>query len=217
MIMDKESRAATRFRWALLIWGVVVLSGCRAKVDYHPGGYVQTGIASWYGEEFHGKETSSREIYDMNDLTAAHNSLPLGTYVTVTNLNNGRSVTVRINDRGPFVKKRVIDLSYAAARAIDMIGTGTAPVRIEVLPDISPPLGPLRFSIQTGSFVEPSNAETMRKELARQFADVYISSYETARQVYYRVRIRVKNREEAEALARALIDKGYPAIIFEEQ
>lgn len=215
--MRKESRAIRISRCAGLVLAAVVLSFCRAKVDYHPGGYVETGIASWYGEEFHGKMTSSREIYDMNDLTAAHNSLPLGTFVAVTNLNNGRAVIVRINDRGPFVKNRVIDLSYAAARAIDMIGTGTAPVRIEVLPDISPPLAALRFSVQAGSFIERANAETLREELSRQFADVHISAFETAQQVYYRVRIRAEDRETAETIARRLAEKGYTAVIFEEQ
>jgi rare lipoprotein A len=153
----------------------------------------------------------------MNDLTAAHNTLPLGTFVAVTNLNNGQSVVVRINDRGPFVKNRVIDLSYAAARAIDLIRAGTAPVRIEVLADISPPLVALGFSVQTGSFVRRANAEAMRKDLARQFADVRISTFETGRQVYYRVRIRANDRKAAEALARRLWEGGYTAIIFEEQ
>jgi peptidoglycan lytic transglycosylase len=196
----------------------MAFSSCRPKVETHPpGGYVQTGVASWYGEEFHGRKTSSLEVYDMNDLTAAHNSLPLGTFVAVTNLNNSRSVIVRINDRGPFVKNRVIDLSYAAARAIDMIGTGTAPVRIEVLADISPPLKALSFSVQTGSFIGQENAEAMRGELAGQFADVYVSTFETPQQVYYRVRIRAKDRETAETIARALMERGYTAIIFEEK
>jgi rare lipoprotein A len=206
-----------RYRYAVFVLGAVILSGCRPKVDFLPGGNVQMGTASWYGGEFHGKRTSSREVYDMNDLTAAHNTLPLGTFVAVTNLNNGQSVVVRINDRGPFVKNRVIDLSYAAARALDMIGTGTAPVRIEVLADISPPLAALRFSVQTGSFIQRSNAEAMRKDLAPQFADVYVSTFATARQVYYRVRVRAKDRETAETLSRRLMEKGYIAIIFEEQ
>lgn len=153
----------------------------------------------------------------MNDLTAAHNTLPLGTFVAVTNLNNGKSVVVRINDRGPFIKNRVIDLSYAAARTIDLIGTGTAPVRIEVLAAISPPLAALRFSVQTGAFIQRANAEAMRRDLARDFTDVYVSTFETARQVYFRVRIRAKDRETAEALALRLMEKGYTAILFEEQ
>jgi peptidoglycan lytic transglycosylase len=215
--MSEESRAPRLFRWALLILAAA-LSSCRPKVETQPpGGYVQTGVASWYGEEFHGRKTSSQEVYDMNDLTAAHNSLPLGTFAAVTNLNNGRSVVVRINDRGPFVKNRVIDLSYAAARAIDMIGTGTAPVRIEVLADISPPLKALIFSVQAGSFVGQENAEALSRELAGQFADVYISTFETPQEVYYRVRIRAKDRETAETIARALMEKGYAAVLFEEK
>jgi rare lipoprotein A len=91
------------------------------------------GTASWYGPEFHGKKTASGEVFDMTDLTAAHKELPMGTTCIVTNLKNNKSVTVRINDRGPFVKDRVIDLSYAAAKVVGMIDTGTAPVKVEVL------------------------------------------------------------------------------------
>ncbi|MRI58855.1 MAG: septal ring lytic transglycosylase RlpA family lipoprotein [Epsilonproteobacteria bacterium] len=91
------------------------------------------GIASWYGEDFHGKRTSNGEIYDMYDLTAAHKTLPMNTMVKVTNLRNGKSVVVRINDRGPFVAGRIIDLSYAAAKRIGLVGAGTAPVELEVL------------------------------------------------------------------------------------
>ena len=91
------------------------------------------GIASWYGPNFHGKKTSNGEYYNMYGLTAAHKTLPMNTMVKVTNLKNGKSVVVRINDRGPFVKNRIIDLSYAAAKKIDMISKGTALVEIEVL------------------------------------------------------------------------------------
>lgn len=94
---------------------------------------VQTGVASWYGPGFHGRRTANGEIFDQYELTAAHPSLPLGTRAMVTNLSNGRAVEVRINDRGPFVDGRVIDLSYAAARSVGMIGPGTARVRVEVL------------------------------------------------------------------------------------
>lgn len=97
------------------------------------------GVASWYGPEFHGKKTASGEIFDMTDLTAAHKTLPMGSVCMVTNLDNDKSVTVRINDRGPFAKERVIDLSYAAADVIGMISTGTAPVRVEVLSEQGPP------------------------------------------------------------------------------
>ncbi|MBZ7948409.1 septal ring lytic transglycosylase RlpA family protein [Campylobacter sp. RM9929] len=96
-------------------------------------GETADGIASWYGPGFHGKKTSNGEIYDQNAFTAAHKTLPMNTILKVTNLNNNRQVTVRINDRGPFVNNRIIDLSNAAAKQIDMIHSGTAPVRLEVI------------------------------------------------------------------------------------
>jgi rare lipoprotein A len=107
---------------------------------YYPGvdyGYDETGIASWYGPDFHGKFTANGELYDMNDLTAAHPTLPLPSVVRVTNLENGRSIVVRVNDRGPYVRGRIIDLSRRAAQLIGMIGTGTAKVRVQVLADES--------------------------------------------------------------------------------
>src|SRR5574337_1672731 len=120
----------------LLAW---CLSGCGlftrrpAPPAMSQPGAVQIGTASWYGPGFHGNRTSNGEIYDQYELTAAHQTLPLGSRVAVTNLQNGRQVEVRINDRGPFVKGRSIDLSYGAARNLGMIGPGTVPVRIEVL------------------------------------------------------------------------------------
>ncbi|RUO80447.1 septal ring lytic transglycosylase RlpA [Idiomarina tyrosinivorans] len=105
-------------------------------------GFVQEGIASWYGRKFHGHMTSNGEFYDMYSMTAAHKRLPLPTYVRVTNLNNQRSVVVRVNDRGPFHSDRVIDLSYVAAYKLDMLSTGTAPVRIEAIDPAAYELAP---------------------------------------------------------------------------
>lgn len=98
-------------------------------------GYDERGLASWYGRDFDGKRTSSGEVYDMYALTAAHRTLPIPTYARVTNLANGRSVIVRVNDRGPFsrTKERIIDLSYAAALKLDMVGAGTATVRVQAV------------------------------------------------------------------------------------
>ena len=132
-------------------WGAVVavglagtLAACstsKPKPIEPERGATQTGIASWYGPGFHGRRTSSGEVYNQYDLTAAHQTLPHGTRVQVTNLTNGRSVLVRINDRGPFVDDRIIDLSYAAARQIDMIGPGTAMVQVEIVgPEWSNPV-----------------------------------------------------------------------------
>ena len=96
-------------------------------------GYHERGVASWYGKKFHGKLTSNREVYDMYEMTAAHKSLPLPTYVRVRNLRNDRTIIVRVNDRGPFVHNRIIDLSYAAAMKLDMIDTGTSLVEVEAI------------------------------------------------------------------------------------
>jgi rare lipoprotein A len=100
-------------------------------------GYRERGVASWYGRDFHGKRTSGGEPYDMHDMTAAHKTLPIPTWVEVTNLENGKSVIVKVNDRGPFVDNRVIDLSYRAAQDLDMIRNGTARVQVRALADPS--------------------------------------------------------------------------------
>lgn len=112
------------------------VNGRSYRVMESAEGYEAEGVASWYGEEFHGRLTSSREPYDMDAMTAAHRSLPLPTYVEVVNLDNGRKALVRVNDRGPFVDtgRRIIDVSYAAARKLGMLGSGLARVRIRALP-----------------------------------------------------------------------------------
>jgi rare lipoprotein A len=102
-------------------------------------GYQETGVASWYGKKFHGRMTSNQEPYDMYAMTAAHKSLPLPTYVRVKNLRNNKSIIVRVNDRGPFVHNRIIDLSYSAARKLDMISTGTSLVEVTAISFDNPP------------------------------------------------------------------------------
>ncbi len=114
---------------ALLLLGGVSLPSCAPS----GGKWTQVGYASYYADKFHGRTTACGEIYDRNKYTAAHRSLPCGTIVKVVNLENGKSVVVRINDRGPFVRGRIIDLSYAAAKKIDMIRKGVVKVRIEVV------------------------------------------------------------------------------------
>ena len=124
-------------RWSLLPVLIVLAAGCSTKAPpdrpQDVSRYRETGVASWYGKPFHGRKTASGERYNMNKMTAAHRTLPFGVVVKVTNLDNGRSIKVRITDRGPFVKGRIIDLSRAAARKLDMIGTGTVRVRIAVV------------------------------------------------------------------------------------
>lgn len=125
---------------ALLFQGCTLVGGSSASSpspvpeapEASPSAWTQTGVASWYGEDFHGRATASGEPYDMNDLTCAHPTLPFGTRLRVENLDNGRSVIVRVNDRGPFAKNRILDLSRAAASELGMIGPGTARVRVTV-------------------------------------------------------------------------------------
>lgn len=131
-------------------------------------GYREEGIASWYGPNFHGKKTSSGETYNMYDLTAAHKLLPLGTRLRVTHLRTGRSLIVRVNDRGPFVDDRIIDLSYNAARSLGVVGPGTARVRLEALGSVAGSRqGDLsgNFYIQVGAFQQESSARAMVQAL----------------------------------------------------
>jgi rare lipoprotein A len=143
-------------------------------------GSTETGIASWYGLPYHGRPSASGEIFDMEKLTAAHRALPFETWVEVTNLSNGKQVNVRITDRGPFVRGRIIDLSMAAARELDMVRAGTARVRLKViqapietpavnaapanaLENPSASQGP--YAVQAGAFTDPSRAEALRAAL----------------------------------------------------
>ncbi len=140
-------------------------------------GYVEQGIASWYGPDFHGELTSTRETYDMYQMSAAHKTLPLPTWVEVTNLENGRKLRLRVNDRGPFKEGRIIDLSYAAAMKLDVVRNGTA--RVEVRAVQGPVAPPVRVAaapaaatagaatyLQVGAFGRRENADRMRERLA---------------------------------------------------
>ena len=176
---------------------------------------VQRGVASWYGSEFHGNPTASGEFYNMHDLTAAHKTLPLGAFAMVTNLENHRSVEVRINDRGPFLKGRIIDLSYAAARAIDMVEKGTARVEVVALGVGEIPLerAPV-YAVQVGSFNERENAERLLREVRREFREAYMTVWETPQGSYYRVRVgRFKSQGEAHEVAQRLASSGHSVLI----
>lgn len=133
-----------------------------------PVGSSEVGLASWYGHPYHGRASASGEIYDMEKLTAAHRTLPFGTWVRVSNLDNRKVVDVRINDRGPFVASRVIDLSHAAAQQIGMIGPGTAKVRLTI---IEAPVAAATafFGVQVGAFKDRDNAERIRREMEQRY------------------------------------------------
>ena len=160
-------------------------------------GHSEEGIASWYGRKFHGRKTANGETYDMYALTAAHKTLPMNTLVKVVNLKNGDTVKVRINDRGPFVRGRIIDLSYSGAKAIGLVRTGTAPVRIEAIGQPgrdgqTPPAFALgRMTIQVGAFTDRNNALRLRKKLNATYSDARanIVRYDRGDRIFYRVRV----------------------------
>jgi len=165
-----------------------------------PGQYVEEGIASWYGVPFDGHRTSNGEIYDIRQFTAAHRTLPFGAMVRVTNLSNGMQTEVRINDRGPFVANRIIDLSQAAARAIAMVGTGTATVRLEVISGPNPEEG--FFGVQVGAFLMQDNAERLKSQLQIRYLPVSVVSFDLPNGRFYRVRVgRLPNEISARRLA----------------
>jgi rare lipoprotein A len=165
-----------------------------------PGAYIEEGVASWYGVPFNGHRTSNGEIYDMFQLTAAHRTLPFGAIVRVTNLINGQQTEVRINDRGPFVAGRIIDLSLAAAQAIGLVGPGTGRVRLELVSGPNPFVG--FFAAQVGAFQVQENAERLRENLAARYAPVSIQLYDSGNGLFYRVRVgRVPSQEAAQQLA----------------
>jgi rare lipoprotein A len=157
-------------------------------------------VASWYGVPFHGHRTSNGELYDMYQFTAAHRTLPFNAVVRVTNLRNGKQTEVRINDRGPFVANRIVDLSLAAARALDMVGTGTAPVRLELVSGANPYTG--AFAVQVGAFQVQQNAERLRARLSSRYSSVTIQEYDSPNGLLFRVRVgRLPSEEAAQQLA----------------
>ena len=174
-------------------------------------------MASWYGPDFHGKPTSNKEIYDMYEMTAAHRTLPFGAQVMITNLANGRTAVVRINDRGPFKDDRIIDVSYAAARLLDMVGQGVVPVRLDVLAGRAQASDSgQKFIVQVGSFISQDRAKDLERLLKRKYDKVYISLFETTAGRYYRVRIRAEDRESSRVLAERLWRDGYRVLILED-
>lgn len=184
----------------------------------------QVGVASWYGPGFHGKRTASGAIYNQHELTAAHQTLPIGSRVIVTNLQNGRSVEVAINDRGPFVKRRIIDLSYAAARVLGMVGPGTIPVRIDLIESGPTEIRTIRanldYTLQVGSFIEIENAQELKDQLAKSNSwdsRISIVPFRSRDSIYHRVQLGTfSNRSEAEMHADDLARQGFSVIIMEK-
>lgn len=215
-----------------------VVLGRRYYVMNSARGFVETGVASWYGPNFHGKKTSSQETYDMYKMTAAHKTLPIPSYVEVTNLRNGRKVIVRVNDRGPFHDNRIIDLSYVAAAKLGIIKTGTGmveiraidpanpqahlkidrhqqmsqqnPVSVQVKEKPQPPVRQKQLYVQLGAFSEIENARKFRARVQRVVnRSVSIATVSGQGKSLYKVRIGpVKNIEAADQVTHDLNEAG---------
>ncbi|WP_413113935.1 septal ring lytic transglycosylase RlpA family protein [Thaumasiovibrio sp. DFM-14] len=179
--------------------------------------FSEEGLASWYGKKFHGHLTSNGEVYDMYSMTAAHKTLPLPSYVTVTNLDNGHSVIVRVNDRGPFHEGRVIDLSYAAAKKIGVIKTGTAPVRVEIITVDKPSddeihtLHQYDYYVQLAAVNDPTISLAQAAPIAEQFATEALSINDETSNLT-RVRLGpITNKALAKQVKDAAIANGFSA------
>ena len=183
----------------------------------HEGGAIyEEGRASWYGAPFHGRQASNGETYDMYKFTAAHRTLPFNTMVRVTNTTNGKSTTVRITDRGPFVNNRIIDLSYAAAKQIESIGPGVVTVQLEILSAIDPNDG--TFTIQVGAFKDRANADRLQRKLsAASFPSVEVQSFHSPKgEAFYRVHVgKISGEDAAKKMSEELhVREGVKPLVF---
>jgi rare lipoprotein A len=204
-------------------------------VWYYPradaAGFRQSGLASWYGDPFHGRKTANGETYNMHGISAAHKTLPFNTVVKVRNLDNGRDIRVRINDRGPFVRNRVIDLSYGAARQIGLVGPGTARVELVALGAVTDAnesvtatrtYAPVdynsgKFTFQVGAFRDRGNAERLKLKLGSTYKNAHICNFDAGDGLYYRVRVGdFASLEEARKGEEILLRDGYPAFVVAE-
>jgi rare lipoprotein A len=212
-------------RLAVII-GLVFLSSCASTPprDYRPEPGARYVTASWYGQDFHGKPTSSGERYDMYGLTAAHKTLDFGTKLLVTNPDTQKSVEVIVNDRGPFIWGRDLDLSYGAAREIGFSEKGVGKVKIEYLGrdmryakrvPFEPIVSASALTVQVGSFIEESNALRLKKGLEFEYSDVFVTTISLNGKKYHRVRIGdFSTYDSAYVFAQKLADEGYSTLIM---
>jgi peptidoglycan lytic transglycosylase len=191
----------------------IAFSGCGGKKRVHTPtaarlGSTETGVASWYGHPYHGRRAANGEIYDMEKMTAAHRTLPFGTWLRVTNLENNQTVDVRIIDRGPFARGRILDLSHAAAVSIAMIGPGTAKVKITVIAKPAVVETAALFAVQVGAFADRNNAERVRSSMERRFGSAKLVMRD-AQPPRWRVLVGSETTpEDAEALAARIRGDG---------
>lgn len=194
-----------------LILTVLLMAGCaggQSRTQPRISDTFQRGVASWYGPSFHGNPTANGEPYDMWALTAAHPTLPFGTRVLVQSLDTGKSVTVRINDRGPFIRGRIIDLSYGAARELAMIGRGTENVSLTILESTNASSGYMSkegsdsFWVQVGSFTTLTQAVALHEQLADHYPNIRLTTVDLPSGQWHRVQIGTfPSQEKAKILA----------------
>jgi len=218
-LLSKEREIIRTYRMAFFLLLLFLLLASCATPRLGPrvweGVSGEEGLASWYGHPYHGRRTSNGEVYDMYQLSAAHREIPLGSWVEVTNLSNGRSLTVRINDRGPFVDGRIIDLSYASAQLLGVIGPGVVPVRVRLTQAPYGSVSPRRYSVQVGSFTAEVNALALKTELEQKASGVRLVKALIGGEVYYRIQVgQFASHAEAKRMAERLASLGYRVLIM---
>lgn len=198
---------------------VLVLSSLAGEASRWNSGRDQVGMASWYGKQFHGRETASGERFSMMQMTAAHRSLPLGTKVLVTNMDTDELVEVKINDRGPLMKRRIIDLSRAAADSIGLLQRGVGRVRVVVSEEaleLQDAAEEVFYEVQVGAFVEIEQANELEAQLRERYPGAYVAARDGPLGRYYRVRVGpFDTRQEAHQITRTLTREGYYVFLDE--
>jgi rare lipoprotein A len=231
-VTPRLGKPFSRQEGGLFVMCLILVLGCacsipRVQVGTENGNRVEYGLASWYGKDFHGRLTANGEVYDMYKPSAAHKTLPLGTKVKVTSRKNGKTMVVRINDRGPFVRGRIIDLSYAAAATLGMVEEGVVPVRVETIElgdnrymkskEKAVPSGSLIYTVQVGSFQEEGTALHLKRVLEADYAPVFIQVWNDRSKVYYRVRVgKYTKEEDARELSLQLQQQNFTAFVTAE-
>jgi rare lipoprotein A len=209
--MEKPLYAASRLRSGTQ--SPYIINNKRYYPIPSSSGFKQKGVASWYGRDFHGQRTSNGEIYNMYSMTAAHKTLPMNTMLLVKNINNGKQTVVRVNDRGPFVRGRIIDLSYTAAKRLDLIGSGVAKVKIVALTEDQlayPDLTSGEFYVQIGAFSKKINAIKLQRRFTDAGHTTVIQKYYGPQSILYRVQVYVgKTLNHARKAERVLHTSGY--------
>lgn len=202
-----------------LLLAFLLMVGCagagHSRTEPMTSGTFQRGVASWYGPSFHGNPTANGEPYDMWALTAAHRTLPFGTRVFVQSVETGKSVTVRINDRGPFIRGRIIDLSYEAARELAMIGRGTENVSLTILESPNASSGYMSkgeaasYWVQIGSFTTLTQAVSLQEQLANQYPNIRLTTVDLPSGQWHRVQVGTYPSEQKAKIVAIELEKEF--------